>query len=137
MEGTPRRRPVAPSVLLIDDAPFFRDMLAPVLKAAGYAVTAVGSAREALALLRGGRGFDVVITDVDMPDMDGFELAAALRTDARIPRTCRSSDFPRSSPRRRSSAARRSACTIMSPSSIASGLIAALKEQTDELGRAA
>ena len=47
------------AVLLVDDSPFFRDMLTPVLQAAGYEVTAVGSASEALAMLNGGRHFDV------------------------------------------------------------------------------
>jgi len=70
-------------VLLVDDAPFFRNMLAPVLKAAGYAVSTVASAQEALALIDGGRGFDVVITDIEMPGMDGFELASALRGSSR------------------------------------------------------
>src|SRR5262249_4698817 len=37
-------------VLLVDDVPFFRNMLAPMLKAAGYSVTAVASAQEAIAL---------------------------------------------------------------------------------------
>jgi two-component system chemotaxis sensor kinase CheA len=71
------------SVLLIDDAPFFRNMLAPVLKAAGYVVTTAASAPDALALMEGGRGFDVVITDIEMPGMDGFELASALRGNPR------------------------------------------------------
>ncbi|HEX5508491.1 MAG TPA: response regulator, partial [Pseudolabrys sp.] len=69
------------SVMLIDDSPFFRDMLTPVLQAAGYAVTPVASAAEALGLLRTGRRFDVVITDIDMPDMDGFQLAEAMGSD--------------------------------------------------------
>jgi two-component system chemotaxis sensor kinase CheA len=71
------------SVLLVDDSPFFRNMLVPVLKAAGYAVTAAASAQEALALLAQGRDFDAVITDVEMPEMDGFAFAAALRADPR------------------------------------------------------
>jgi two-component system chemotaxis sensor kinase CheA len=74
---------LARNVLLIDDAPFFRNMLAPVLKAAGYAVVTAASAQDALALLDGGRSFDVVITDIEMPGMDGFDLASALRGNPR------------------------------------------------------
>jgi two-component system chemotaxis sensor kinase CheA len=72
------------SVLLIDDSPFFRNMLTPVLQAAGFAVTAVGSGREALALIKDGRRFDVAITDIEMPEMDGFEFAEAVRADPEI-----------------------------------------------------
>ena len=71
-------------MLLIDDSPFFRDMLAPVLQAAGYQVTSVGSASEALGLLKGGRAFDVAVTDVELPEMDGFAFAEALRADAKF-----------------------------------------------------
>ncbi len=65
------------SLLLIDDSPFFRNMLSPVLQAAGYEVTAAASAPEALAMLKDGRAFDVVVTDIEMPEMDGFEFAEA------------------------------------------------------------
>jgi two-component system chemotaxis sensor kinase CheA len=71
------------SLLLVDDSPFFRNMLAPVLQAAGYEVTAAASAPEALAMLDGGRAFDVVVTDIEMPEMTGFEFAARLRDDPR------------------------------------------------------
>jgi two-component system chemotaxis sensor kinase CheA len=67
------------TVLLVDDSAFFRDMLAPLIKAAGYQVVAVGSAAEALTALKAGTRFDLVVTDVDMPDMDGFALAEAIR----------------------------------------------------------
>ncbi|HEU5018597.1 MAG TPA: chemotaxis protein CheW, partial [Pseudolabrys sp.] len=79
-KGQPAR-PRTRSVLLVDDSPFFRNMLAPVLQAAGYAVSPVGSAGEALALLQQGREFDIVITDIEMPEMDGFAFAEALRAD--------------------------------------------------------
>jgi two-component system chemotaxis sensor kinase CheA len=79
--GRTERAPVR--VLLIDDAPFFRNMLAPVLKAAGYAVTSAESAKEALALFDDGEGFDIVVTDLDMPGMDGFDLTAAVRKNPR------------------------------------------------------
>jgi two-component system chemotaxis sensor kinase CheA len=71
------------NVLLIDDSPFFRNMLTPVLQAAGYEVTTAAAAHEALALLKEGRRFDVVITDIEMPDMNGFEFARAVRGDPR------------------------------------------------------
>src|SRR5579885_3118418 len=54
------------TVLLVDDSPFFRNMLVPVLQAAGYQVSACGSGAEALALLREDGQFDVVITDIEM-----------------------------------------------------------------------
>ena len=72
------------TLLLVDDSAFFRNMLAPVLKAAGYAVTVAADAKEALAFLRQGRRVDVVVTDIDMPDMDGFALAEAVRGEPRF-----------------------------------------------------
>jgi two-component system chemotaxis sensor kinase CheA len=71
------------SLLLVDDSAFFRDMLSPVLKAAGYEVTAVAQPADALALIRQGRRFDVVVSDIEMPGMNGFELAQAIRADER------------------------------------------------------
>jgi two-component system chemotaxis sensor kinase CheA len=69
----------ARTILLVDDSPFFRDMLAPLIKAAGYRVIAVGSGSEALAALKSGKRIDVVVTDVEMPELDGFALAQAMR----------------------------------------------------------
>ncbi len=126
----------AHSVLLIDDAPFFRNMLAPVLKAAGYAVTAVASAPDALALLDGGRRFDVVITDLEMPGMDGFELASTLRGN---PRTA---EVPIIGLSTLTSAeaierGRRVGLHDYVAKFDRPGLIAALKEQTADMSRAA
>lgn len=76
----PRKTTVkAPSLLLVDDSAFFRDMLTPVLKAAGYGVTVAASADEALAALRGNPGIDLVVSDLDMPGRSGFDLVAAMR----------------------------------------------------------
>jgi two-component system chemotaxis sensor kinase CheA len=71
------------SVLLVDDSAFFRNMLAPVLKAAGYDVTTAAGGEEALGLFQRGRRFDVILTDIDMPGMDGFAFAGQLRRDPR------------------------------------------------------
>jgi two-component system chemotaxis sensor kinase CheA len=72
-----------PTVMLVDDSPFFLNMLTPVLQAAGYDVTAISRAHDALDLLTGGQHADVLVTDIDMPEMDGFALAEHLRADAR------------------------------------------------------
>ncbi len=76
--------PTARTLLLVDDFAFFRNMLSPVLKAAGYEVTTVPSAQDALTLLKNGRQFDVLVTDLDMPGMDGFALAEAVREESRF-----------------------------------------------------
>ena len=75
----PRRR----TVLLVDDSPFFRNMLAPVLQAAGFDVTTAGSGAEAMAHVDEGLPVDILITDIEMPDMDGFALTQALRQHPR------------------------------------------------------
>jgi two-component system, chemotaxis family, sensor kinase CheA len=71
------------SLLLVDDSAFFRNMLGPVLEAAGYEVTATGGAEEALAIFKSGRQFDVVVSDIEMPGMSGYELAQAVRSESR------------------------------------------------------
>ena len=72
------------SVLLVDDSAFFRNMLAPVLKAAGYRVRVAPNAQEGLTALRSGQAFDVVLTDIEMPDMNGFEFAEVIRADQHL-----------------------------------------------------
>jgi two-component system, chemotaxis family, sensor kinase CheA len=74
-----RSAPLSRRVMLVDDSAFFRDMLGPLIKAAGYQVLAVASAAQALAAIRSGTRVDIVITDIEMPEMNGFEFAAALR----------------------------------------------------------
>ncbi len=68
-------------VLLVDDSPFFRNMLSPLLSAAGWQVTMAGDGADALKLRDGGQNFDLIISDIDMPRMDGLALAQAVRRD--------------------------------------------------------
>ena len=71
------------TLLLVDDSAFFRNMLGPVLKAAGYDVTVVDGGDQALAVLKKQTRFDVIVSDIEMPGMNGFELAEAVRSDPR------------------------------------------------------
>ncbi|MBV8824138.1 MAG: chemotaxis protein CheW [Bradyrhizobiaceae bacterium] len=74
------------NLLLVDDSHFFRNMLAPVLKAAGYEVTTATGADDALTRLKAGERFDVIVSDIEMPGMNGFEFAEAVRRDVRTAR---------------------------------------------------
>jgi two-component system, chemotaxis family, sensor kinase CheA len=66
-------------LLYVENDPFFRDTLRPVLTGAGYRVTTTLSADEAQALLDGGTRFDAVLIDAEMAGSDGVPLAATLR----------------------------------------------------------
>jgi two-component system, chemotaxis family, sensor kinase CheA len=124
------------SVLLVDDSAFFRNMLAPVLKAAGYRVRVAPNAQEGLLALRSGQAFDVVLTDIEMPDMNGFEFAEVIRADAHLsamPIIALSSMVsPAAIERGRIAGFHDYVAKFDRP-----GLIAALKEQTAEVRRAA
>jgi two-component system NtrC family sensor kinase len=74
-------------VLVVDDEPDIRESLADILGGAGHRVTTACSGREALERLRSAR-FDVVLTDIRMPDLDGRALYAeiARRWPAQAPR---------------------------------------------------
>jgi CheY-like chemotaxis protein len=69
-------------VLLADDTPEDQERAARVLEGRGYRVVAVRDGREALAALED-EPIDLALTDLRMPRMDGFELAAAIRTAER------------------------------------------------------
>jgi two-component system chemotaxis sensor kinase CheA len=70
-------------VLLVDDSPFFRNLLTPLLTVAGYDVTTMQNVAEALKLQEAGQDFDIIISDIEMPNMNGFEFAEAVRKGGR------------------------------------------------------
>ncbi|WP_456307328.1 response regulator [Paeniroseomonas aquatica] len=66
-------------ILVVEDSAFFRNLVVPAIGAAGFVVTAVADAEEALRLRDAGAGFDAVVSDIVMPGMDGFAFARTLR----------------------------------------------------------
>jgi two-component system, chemotaxis family, sensor kinase CheA len=66
-------------VLVVEDSDFFRQLLLPILGAAGFRVTAASNAADALHLRETGVMFDVIVSDIEMPDMDGLDFARAVR----------------------------------------------------------
>jgi len=74
IEGNKKRR-----LLLVDDSAFFRNLLVPILSVAGFDVTSVDSALAAMKFCERGRKFDIIVSDIEMPEMDGFEFAKKVR----------------------------------------------------------
>ncbi|MFN3989021.1 MAG: cell cycle two-component system response regulator CpdR [Erythrobacter sp.] len=64
----------APRILLAEDEEAMRTYLARALTNAGYEVSAVGCGSDAVPLLETG-DFDLLVSDIVMPEMDGIELA--------------------------------------------------------------
>ena len=75
---------MAASILVVDDDESIRDLLRMHLSAAGYEVHAAADAIAAGYLVLRSPP-DLIITDINMPHMDGFEFIAALRADATLP----------------------------------------------------
>jgi two-component system chemotaxis sensor kinase CheA len=71
----------APRVLVVDDQFIVRELERSILDAAGYGVETACHGREALDAIAGGGKFDLVVTDLQMPELDGLGLLAAIRSD--------------------------------------------------------
>lgn len=67
-------------ILAVDDSPSMRDMVRIALSAAGFEVSQAADGEEALAMARSCT-FDLVLSDVNMPRMDGIALIRALRAE--------------------------------------------------------
>jgi two-component system sensor histidine kinase/response regulator len=92
VDETPVARAAGPAplggrrMLIVDDNQTNRRILREMLAAEGVKVDEASTATDGLAALRRAR-YDLAVLDVQMPDMDGFQLAAAVRADAKLART--------------------------------------------------
>ena len=73
-----------PRLLVVDDNPAIRDVWCDALSLFGYAVMAAGDGAEALALFDA-TPFDLVLTDLLMPGMTGWQVAEAIRARSTTP----------------------------------------------------
>jgi two-component system chemotaxis response regulator CheY len=69
------------SILIVDDSPSLRQMVAMTLEEAGYAVMQGADGKDALGKL-GSKRVDLIITDLNMPVMDGITFIKQIRTRA-------------------------------------------------------
>ena len=81
-ESLPPERPAAPvppaAVLVVDESAVARAKLQKLFESGGFEVVVARDGVEAMEVL-GTRKFNVMVTDLEMPNMDGFELIAAVR----------------------------------------------------------
>lgn len=73
------------SMLLVDDSSFFRNLVGPLLASHGFKMTVAKSGTEVLELLEQGAKFDIAVSDIEMPEIDGYGLLAKMK---RHPSTC-------------------------------------------------
>ena len=76
--------PDAPRILLVDDEHAIQTLLAYPLRKEGYEVVSATTGKEALDRFRDGR-FDLVVLDVMLPQLDGFDVCRELRAKSAVP----------------------------------------------------
>jgi len=77
------------SILIIDDDKFLLDMYAKKFNSSGFEVNVASGGDEALKIIEGGLNPDVLVTDVTMPGMDGFEFLEKLKSENKLPNALR------------------------------------------------
>ena len=78
--GTPRR------ILVADDDPVIRHLVASVVRREGYAPVTVEDGREAVRILQSDAGFGAAIFDMMMPHLEGIDIIRHMRTEKRLMR---------------------------------------------------
>lgn len=77
----PKLREEAPKILIVDDEPVNRRVLENHLSMAGYNIVEANNGREALKLIREDTDFNLVLLDIMMPGMSGYEVCEKIRED--------------------------------------------------------
>jgi two-component system, chemotaxis family, sensor kinase CheA len=67
-------------ILIVDDSIFFRQLVTTTLETEGYSVEALDSPQRAIQALERGAKFDIIVSDIEMPGMDGCQFAQAIKT---------------------------------------------------------
>jgi two-component system chemotaxis sensor kinase CheA len=84
-KAEPQIETIAAGILVVDDSITSRSLEKSILEAHGYRVRLAVDGLEALEMLRVEKA-DLIITDIQMPRLDGFELVEALKADSRLSR---------------------------------------------------
>lgn len=70
----------APYVLLVEDEPFLRELVMESLQDAGYSVVEASDGNSGLQALQSDQRIDVLLSDIKLPDIDGYQVAESART---------------------------------------------------------
>jgi two-component system, OmpR family, response regulator len=80
MNGMKRSEPRTETILVVEDEEPIRDLVATALRFTGFEVTTASTGSEALSESRNGH-YDLLVLDVNLPDVDGFTICRKLRSD--------------------------------------------------------
>ncbi len=72
------------TILVVDDSPTIRKFVALALESLGYRVLTASDGMEVFEILARFGSVDLIITDINMPNLDGFELIKSLRSDEKF-----------------------------------------------------
>jgi two-component system, chemotaxis family, chemotaxis protein CheY len=79
VSGEQLEEAMSKTVLVVDDSPTMRQMVAFTLTNAGFTVVEAEHGKDAVSKVSGGQKMDIVVTDLNMPEMDGITLIKELR----------------------------------------------------------
>jgi len=84
LENVEQRKP---TILLVDDSSFFRELLRPILESQDYVVVTAVDGDDALKAIESREPFDLILSDIEMPGKDGWQLAQELKGRGVLERT--------------------------------------------------